>query len=56
MVIFELPFLITNRQQLNKIEQQVFYPFVAPEVEKKGYKIIGLWENGFRSITNNTRP
>lgn len=56
MAIFELPFLITNRQQLNKIEQQVFYPFVAPEVEKKGYKIIGLWENGFRSITNNTRP
>lgn len=56
MAIFELPFLITNRQQLNKIEQHVFYPFVAPEVEKKGYKIIGLWENGFRSITNNTRP
>ncbi len=56
MAIFELPFLITNRQQLNKIEQHIFYPFVAPEVEKKGYKIIGLWENGFRSITNNTRP
>ncbi|MDO5055032.1 TRAP transporter substrate-binding protein [Pasteurella oralis] len=56
MAIFELPFLITNREQLNKIEKDVFYPLIAPEVEKKGYKIIGLWENGFRSITNNTHP
>ncbi|SUC10424.1 2,3-diketo-L-gulonate-binding periplasmic protein YiaO [Pasteurella canis] len=56
MAIFELPFLITNRQQLSKIEEHVFYPLVAPEVEKKGYKIIGLWENGFRSITNNHHP
>lgn len=56
MAIFELPFLITNRQQLAKVESQVFYPYIAPEVEKKGYKVIGLWENGFRSITNSTRP
>ena len=56
LAIFELPFLITNRQQLAKMENKVFYPYIAPEVEKKGYKIISLWENGFRSITNNTRP
>lgn len=56
MAIFELPFLITDRTQLAKVEQQVFYPYIAPEAEKKGYKVIGLWENGFRSITNSTRP
>lgn len=56
MAIFELPFLITNRAQLSKVETEVFYPLIAPEAEKKGYKIIGLWENGFRSITNNSRP
>ncbi|MDU8924898.1 TRAP transporter substrate-binding protein [Pasteurellaceae bacterium LIM206] len=56
MAIFELPFLITNREQLAKVETEVFYPHIAPEAEKKGYKIIGLWENGFRSITNNSRP
>lgn len=56
MAIFELPFLITNRDQLNKMETEVFYPLIAPETEKKGYKIIGLWENGFRSITNNSHP
>ncbi|TCP97343.1 tripartite ATP-independent transporter DctP family solute receptor [Cricetibacter osteomyelitidis] len=56
MAIFELPFLITNREQLAKVEEQIFYPYIAPEAEKKGYKIIGLWENGFRNITNNVRP
>ncbi|MDO4429761.1 MAG: TRAP transporter substrate-binding protein [Lonepinella koalarum] len=56
MAIFELPFLITNRTQLAKVETNVFYPYIAPEIEKKGYKVIGLWENGFRSITNSTRP
>ncbi|OOF43592.1 TRAP transporter substrate-binding protein [Rodentibacter trehalosifermentans] len=56
MAIFELPFLITNRRQLIEIEEQVFYPYIAPEAEKKGYKVIGLWENGFRNITNNVRP
>ncbi|WP_373100077.1 MULTISPECIES: TRAP transporter substrate-binding protein [Pasteurellaceae] len=56
MAIFELPFLITNRAQLAKVESEVFYPYIAPEAEKKGYKIIGLWENGFRNITNNSRP
>lgn len=56
MAIFELPFLITNREQLARVEEQVFYPLIAPEAEKKGYKIIGLWENGFRSITNNSQP
>ncbi|PJG84449.1 TRAP transporter substrate-binding protein [Conservatibacter flavescens] len=56
LAIFELPFLITNRQQLAKVETEVFYPYIAPEAEKKGYKIISLWENGFRNITNSTRP
>ncbi|WP_439257715.1 TRAP transporter substrate-binding protein [Lonepinella sp. BR2271] len=56
MAIFELPFLITERSHLNRIETEVFYPLIEPEIEKKGYKVIGLWENGFRSITNNTRP
>ncbi|KAE9529364.1 TRAP transporter substrate-binding protein [Testudinibacter aquarius] len=56
MAIFELPFLITNRENLHQLESEVFYPLIAPEIEKKGYKVIGLWENGFRNITNNTKP
>ena len=24
--------------------------------EAKGYKILAVWENGFRNITTNTKP
>jgi tripartite ATP-independent transporter DctP family solute receptor len=29
---------------------------MVPEAEKAGYQIIGVWENGFRQITNNKHP
>src|SRR3546814_11977930 len=29
---------------------------LQPAAEAHGYRIIGLWENGFRHITNNVRP
>jgi len=29
---------------------------MEPAVEKQGYKIIAVWENGFRNITNNVKP
>ena len=29
---------------------------MAPVADKAGYQIIGVWENGFRQITNNKRP
>lgn len=56
MAIFELPFLVSDREHVAKIEQDVFWPYIAPAAEKKGYKIIGFWENGFRQITNSQRP
>ena len=41
---------------MKRIEQAVFWPKLAPEAEKKGLKVIAVWENGFRQITNNKRP
>jgi tripartite ATP-independent transporter DctP family solute receptor len=29
---------------------------MAPEAEKKGLKILAVWENGYRHITNSKRP
>ena len=29
---------------------------IAPAAEKKGLKVIAVWENGYRHITNNKRP
>ncbi|MEO5677005.1 MAG: TRAP transporter substrate-binding protein, partial [Usitatibacter sp.] len=29
---------------------------LAPEAEKKGLKVIAVWENGYRHVTNSKRP
>jgi tripartite ATP-independent transporter DctP family solute receptor len=54
--LFDMPFLIKDRAHLQRIAPTVFWKTIAPTTEKKGYKILGLWENGFRQITNNIRP
>jgi len=54
--LFDMPFLVKDRAHLNRIESKIFWPTIAPAIEKKGYKVIGFWENGIRQITNNVRP
>ena len=54
--VFEMPYLVKDREHMRKIRDQLFWKQLAPAVEKKGYKIIAVWENGFRHITNNVRP
>jgi len=54
--MFEMPYLVKNREHMNKIEQEILWPSLAPMVEERGYKILAVWENGFRHITNNVRP
>ena len=53
--IFEMPYLVASREHMNKIEDAVVWPTLVPAAEKKGLKIIGIWENGYRHITNNKR-
>jgi TRAP-type C4-dicarboxylate transport system substrate-binding protein len=38
------------------IAREIVWPILAPKIEARGYKLIGIWENGFRHITNNVRP
>ena len=54
--MFEMPYLVKNRDHMKKIEKDVVWPSLAPMAEEKGYKILAVWENGFRNITNNVRP
>lgn len=54
--LFELPYLVRDRKHMQRIEKEIFWKTLEPLVEKKGYKIIAVWENGFRHITNNKRP
>jgi TRAP-type transport system periplasmic protein len=54
--VFEMPYLVKDRAHMAKIEKEVFWAKIAPEAEKKGLKILAVWENGYRHITNSKRP
>lgn len=54
--VFEMPYIIKSRDHMRKVQAAILDSKLQPAVEAKGYRIIGLWENGFRNITNNTRP
>lgn len=54
--LFDLPFLVADRDHLARIEDKVFWPKVAPTVEDDGYQVLAVWENGIRHISNNVRP
>ena len=55
--VFEMPYIIVDRAHMKKVATH-------PEVKKalfdglpkQGIRVIGVWENGFRHITNNVRP
>jgi tripartite ATP-independent transporter DctP family solute receptor len=55
--VFEMPYLIVSRAHMKKaadnkqLQTQLFAGLPA-----KGLRVLGVWENGFRHITNNVRP
>ncbi len=53
---FEMPYLIKDRAHMLRVEEKVFWPHLAPDAEERGFKVLSVWENGFRHITNNVRP
>lgn len=54
--LFEMPYLVSDREHMGRIEQEVFWPSIAPGANDVGLEIVAVWENGFRHITNNLRP
>ena len=54
--VFEMPYLVKDRAHMGRIEKEVFWPKLAPEAEKKGLRVIAVWENGYRHVTNSKRP
>jgi tripartite ATP-independent transporter DctP family solute receptor len=54
--VFEMPYLVQNRAHAARIAKDVIRPDLGPVAEKAGYHIIGVWENGYRHITNNKKP
>ena len=54
--LFEMPYIVADRDHMSRIEEAVVWPDLAPLAEADGYRILAVWENGFRHITNNVRP
>ncbi len=54
--VFEMPYIIQDRDHMKRVQDAILESELQPAVNDKGYRIIGVWENGFRHITNNTRP
>jgi tripartite ATP-independent transporter DctP family solute receptor len=54
--LFDMPYLVKDRAHMACISKEIVWPILAPKLEPLGYKLIGVWENGFRQITNNVRP
>lgn len=54
--VFEMPYIIKDRVHAGCVAREVVMPDLAPKLEEQGYKLLAVWENGFRNITNNVRP
>ena len=54
--LFEMPYLVRDRDHMMRIEDAMFWDELAPRAEEAGFKILAVWENGFRHITNNGSP
>ena len=54
--VFEMPYIIQSRDHMKAVRAEIGDSVLNAAAEDKGYKILGYFENGFRHITNNTRP
>ena len=54
--VFEMPYLIENRDHFRQVRDDVLRDVLGQAAEENRYRLIGIWENGFRQITNNVRP
>lgn len=53
--VFEMPYIIKDREHMKRVQAELGETFQSA-ANAKGYHIVGYFENGFRNITNNTRP
>jgi tripartite ATP-independent transporter DctP family solute receptor len=54
--VFEMPYIIVSREHMKKVAESPTLQQLMDGLPAKGIRILGVWENGFRHITNNKRP
>src|SRR5918996_1799858 len=54
--VFEMPYLIVSRSHMKKVaESKQLQSALFEGLPTKGIRILGVWENGFRHITNKVK-
>src|SRR3546814_15191496 len=56
ITLLELPYLFRDRDHIRKGQDSEAVKDLASGLPAKGVRLIGFLENGFRHITNGTRP
>lgn len=54
--LFEMPYLVRDREHMGRIEREIVWPTLALDAADRGYELLAVWENGFRHITNDRHP
>ena len=55
--VFEMPYLIVSRAHMKKVaENKQVQDQLFGGLPSKGIRVLAVWENGFRHITNNVKP
>src|SRR6185503_634151 len=55
--VFEMPYLVISRAHMKKVtENKEVQKSRVEGLPARGVRVLGVWENGYRHITNNRRP
>lgn len=54
--VFDLPYVIESTEHSDKVFLGAVGDTLRGWVDEAGFKTVGLWESGFRNLTNNVRP
>ena len=55
--VFEMPYLFKDRAHVKRVfEDPQVRSLLLDSLPGKGFRVLGVWENGFRVVTNNVRP
>ena len=53
--LFDLPYLVRNREDLARLEEEMFWTELAPAAESSGFRVLAIWEYGTQHISTRQR-
>ncbi|WP_379951724.1 DctP family TRAP transporter solute-binding subunit [Ectobacillus funiculus] len=54
--LLDLPYLFNNHEEVGELAEGPVGAEISRLLEKKGFKLLAVWNNGFKQLTNNQKP